>query len=161
MNSSFPNRWSFSYLKFTKYVIAEPKYKYGQQEQVTVRNHNRSNIVLNIFSNIYPLCCHGNRLNSAIWSQFIWIVEYYSRNIFVKKKKKICCETAKIANFHFFHYKSMETISCHSNQSSYPIGTKRKKKEKTNKKKKQYYSFPLPIDAMCEIWTTKYGLPIL
>ena len=30
---------------FTKYVtniIAEPKYKYGQQEQVTVRNHNRS-----------------------------------------------------------------------------------------------------------------------
>ena len=115
MNSSFPNRWSFSYLKFTKYVtniIAEtldgwvsvlrpfnsisviqrrwkgeherlcamkrrlgsgrisppagfepatpwskvgsanrsatrtlplkPKYKYGQQEQVTIRNHNRS-----------------------------------------------------------------------------------------------------------------------
>ena len=45
MNSSFPNRWSFSYLKFTKYVtniIAEPKYKYGQQEQVTVRNHNKS-----------------------------------------------------------------------------------------------------------------------
>ena len=38
MNSSFPNRWSFSYLKFTKYVTnitAEPKYKYGQQEQVT------------------------------------------------------------------------------------------------------------------------------
>ena len=45
MNSSFPNRWSFSYLKFTKYVtniIVEPKYKYGQQEPVTVRNHNRS-----------------------------------------------------------------------------------------------------------------------
>ena len=42
------NRWSFSYLKFTKYVTniiaepKEPKYKYGQQEQVTVRNHNRS-----------------------------------------------------------------------------------------------------------------------
>ena len=45
MNSSFPNRWSFSFLKFTKYVtniIAEPKYKYGRQEQVTIRNHNRS-----------------------------------------------------------------------------------------------------------------------
>ena len=44
-NSSLPNRGSFSYLKFTKYVtniISEPKYKYGQQEQVTVRNHNRS-----------------------------------------------------------------------------------------------------------------------
>ena len=41
MNSSFP----ISYLKFTKYVtniIAEPKYKYGQQQQITVRNHNRS-----------------------------------------------------------------------------------------------------------------------
>ena len=39
MNSSSPNRWSFSYLKFTKYVtniIAGPKYKYGQQEQVTI-----------------------------------------------------------------------------------------------------------------------------
>ena len=23
-------------------IVAEPKYKYGQQEQVTVRNHNRS-----------------------------------------------------------------------------------------------------------------------
>ena len=45
MNSSFPNRWPFSYLKFTKYVtniIAESKYKYGQQEQVTVKNHIRS-----------------------------------------------------------------------------------------------------------------------
>ena len=45
MNSSFPNRSSFGYLKFTKYatnIIAEPKYKYGQQEQVTVRNHNGS-----------------------------------------------------------------------------------------------------------------------
>ena len=45
MNSSFPNRWSFSYLKFTKYVtniIAKPKYKYGQQEQATARNYNRS-----------------------------------------------------------------------------------------------------------------------
>ena len=57
-----------------------------------------------------------------------------------KKNLNICSETAKIANFHFSHYKSMETISCHSNRSSYPIGTK-----------KQYYSFPLPIDAMCEI----------
>ena len=41
----FPKQVSFSYLKFTKYVIniiAEPKYNYGQQEQVTVRSHNRS-----------------------------------------------------------------------------------------------------------------------
>ena len=85
-------------------------------------------------SKIYPLCCHGNQLNSAIWTQFIRIVEDYSRNISVKKNLNICNETAKIANFHFSHYKSMET-------SSYPIG----------KKKKKSYSFPPPIDAICEM----------
>ena len=37
MNSSFPERWSF-----VTHIIGEPKYKYGQQEEVTVRNHNRS-----------------------------------------------------------------------------------------------------------------------
>ena len=35
----------------------------------------------------------------------------------------------------------MATISCHINQSSYPIGTK-----------KHNYSFPRPIDAICEMW---------
>ena len=45
--------------------------------------------------------------------------------------------------FIFPYYKSMAAISCrcHSNQSSYPIWTK-----------KQYDSFPLPIDAICDIW---------
>ena len=63
---------------------------------------------LNIFfSKIYPLCCHGNQSNSAIWTKFIWIVEDYSRNISVKKNLNICNETAKIANFHFSHCKSM------------------------------------------------------
>ena len=28
-------------------------------------------------------------------------------------------DLADIVNFHFSHYKSMETCSCHSNQSSY------------------------------------------
>ena len=32
-----------------------------------------------------------------------------------KKNLNICSETAKTANFPFSHYKSMETISCHSN----------------------------------------------
>ena len=40
---------------------------------------------LNIFSKIYPLCCHDNQSNSAIWTKFIWIIEDYSRNISVKK----------------------------------------------------------------------------
>ena len=31
----------------------------------------------------------------------------------------------EIVNFHFSHYKSMETISCHNNQSSYPTGKKK------------------------------------
>ena len=35
----------------------------------------------------------------------------------------------------------MGTISCHSNQSSYPTGIKR-----------HNFSFPLPIDATCGIW---------
>ena len=38
MNSSFPERWLFSYLNLTKlqcvtHIIGEPEYKYGQQEQ--------------------------------------------------------------------------------------------------------------------------------
>ena len=56
--------------------------------------------------------------------------------IFVKIFK-----TAINANFHFSHYRSMVTVSCHSNQSSYPIGIK-----------KHNYSFPRPIDAIGEIW---------
>ena len=33
-------------------------------------------------------------------------------------------ETVEVSIFHFSHYKSMETISCHSNQSFYPTGIK-------------------------------------
>ena len=72
-----------------------------------------------------------------IWTKFICIVEDYFRNISVKNLN-ICSETAKISSFHFSHYKSMETVSCHSNQSSYPIGTHtHKKKQKTKNKKKK------------------------
>ena len=59
---------------------------------------------------------------------------------FCKKNQNIPNETEKIVNFLFSHYKSMGTISCHSNQISYPIGIKNN------------FSFPLPIDALCEIW---------
>ena len=41
-----------------------------------------------------------------------------------KKKSNILNDLAEIVNFHFSHYKSMGTISCHSNQSSYPTGIK-------------------------------------
>ena len=42
----------------------------------------------------------------------------------VKKNSNISSETAENVNFHFSHYKSMGTISCHSNQSSYPTEIK-------------------------------------
>ena len=41
-----------------------------------------------------------------------------------KKLSNIPNDLAKIVNFHFSHYKSMETLSCHSNQSSYPTEIK-------------------------------------
>ena len=56
-----------------------------------------------------------------------------------KKKKNIPNDSAEIVNFHFSHYKSMETISCHSNQSSYPTGM-------------HIIFVPLPVDAICVIW---------
>ena len=47
-------------------------------------------------------------------------VENYSTNISVKKNSIIPYDAVEISNFHFSHYKSIETISCHSNQSSHP-----------------------------------------
>ena len=41
-----------------------------------------------------------------------------------KKNPNNCSEIAKIANFHFPHYKSMEIISCHSNQTAGAIAMK-------------------------------------
>ena len=41
-----------------------------------------------------------------------------------KKKSKIPNDLAEIVNFIFSHYKSMKTLSCHSNQSSYPTTIK-------------------------------------
>ena len=43
----------------------------------------------------------------------------------VKKNPDFPNETEKIVNFLTSHYKSMGTISCHSNQSSYPTGIKK------------------------------------
>ena len=52
-------------------------------------------------------------------------MEDYSINISVKKKiSNIPNDLAEIVDFHFSHYKSMETLSCHSNQSSYPTEIK-------------------------------------
>ena len=45
---------------------------------------------------------------------------------FFKKKLNIPKGLAEIVNFQFSHYKSMEILGCHSNQSSYPTGIKNK-----------------------------------
>ena len=47
-----------------------------------------------------------------------------NKHVCENKNKISPNETAETVNFHFSHYKSMETISCHSNQSSYPTGIK-------------------------------------
>ena len=54
-------------------------------------------------------------------------MEDYSMNISVKKISNIPNDLAEIVNFHFSHYKSMATLSCHSNQSSYLTDIKNKK----------------------------------
>ena len=41
-----------------------------------------------------------------------------------KRNSNISSETAETINFHFSRYKSMGTICCHSNQSSYLTGIK-------------------------------------
>ena len=75
--------------------------------------------ILNIFSKIYPLCHPVNQSNQAIWTKVAWNMEDYSINISVKKNLNIPNDLAEMVNIHFSHYKSMETLSCHSNQSSY------------------------------------------
>ena len=42
-----------------------------------------------------------------------------------EKKSNISSETAETVNFQWSHYMSMGTISCHSNQSSYPTEIKK------------------------------------
>ena len=42
-----------------------------------------------------------------------------NKHFLKKKNSNIPNDLADIVNFHFSHYKSMETLSCHSNQSSY------------------------------------------
>ena len=63
---------------------------------------------IKLFGQILSRMQHGGLLNKHIR----------------EKKSNISSETADTVNFQFSHYKSMGTISCHSNQSSYPTGIK-------------------------------------
>ena len=71
------------------------------------------------FLKICPLCCPVNKSNQAIWTKVVCSMEDHSINISVKKNSNIPNDLAEIVNFHFSHYKSMETLSFHSNKSSY------------------------------------------
>ena len=72
------------------------------------------------------MCPPGSQSNSAIWTKDIWNLEDCSINISVKTIPNTTIKTENIVNFQFSHYKYMESISCHSNQSSYPTGIKTK-----------------------------------
>ena len=77
-------------------------------------------------------------------------MEDNSINISVKKKSNIPKDLAEIVNFHFSHYKTMETLSCHSNQSSYPTEIKNITFVKGNVLSK-YTKFQLhPLYGFCE-----------
>ena len=99
------------------------------------------------FSKIYPLCCYSSQTNKVIFYKSCLKREgLLNKHLCKKQNSNIPSLTTENANFHFSPYKSMETSSCHSNQSSYPIEIKKHK-----------YSFPPPVDAICEIWKKRPG----
>ena len=72
-----------------------------------------------LFFKIHFLHCPSNRFKLRESDKSLITVENYSINISVKIKFYYPYETVEISNFHFSHlYKSIEIISCHSNQSS-------------------------------------------
>ena len=81
--------------------------------------------ILNIFFENLPFMSPRQPIKlSYIWTKVVCNMEDYSINISVEKKSNISSETAETVNFQFSYYKSMRTISCHSNHSSYPTGIK-------------------------------------
>ena len=55
---------------------------------------------------------------SVAMAKFIQLVEDYSQKHFSKICQNICSNTEINASFHFSHYKYMETLSCHGNEST-------------------------------------------
>ena len=89
--------------------------------------------ILNIFSKIYPLCRPVNQSNlSDLDKSHMKHGGLLNKHFCKKKKSNSPNDLAEIVNFHFSHYKSMGTISCHSNESSYPTGIKNTTYVETN-----------------------------
>ena len=132
MNSSFPNRWSFSYLNFTKYVtnmiIGEPKFKYGQQEQVTVRKHNRSIALERSVLKYWGLkpflrvpnfalgFCHGSKHTAvrSAWRNFVYAIckqqRCRSACAFAQSDQRLCCRCLDIISG--FYTQNFKPLAC-------------------------------------------------
>ena len=81
-------------------------------------------IILNIFFENLPFMspCQPIKLSDLYKSR---MQHGGLLNKHICEKKNISSETAETVNFHFSYYKSMGTISCYSNQSSYSTGLKK------------------------------------
>ena len=76
--------------------------------------------ILNIFFENLPFMSPSQPIKSNHWDKSHMKHTGLLNKHFCKKKKSIIPnDLAEIVNFHFSHYKSMVTLSCHSNQSSY------------------------------------------
>ena len=75
--------------------------------------------ILNIFENL-PFMLPRQPIKSSDLDKSRMKHEGLLNKYFCKKNSNIPDDLAEIVNVHFSHYKSMGTISCHSNQSSYP-----------------------------------------
>ena len=76
------------------------------------------------FSKIYPLICPLQPIKLSNLDKSPMKHAGLLNKYFCKKNSNIPNDFAEIVNFNFSHYKSMGTISCHSNHSSYPTGIK-------------------------------------
>ena len=109
--SSYPTR-----INYITFVEGNVLCKYAKFQLHPSYDFEKKNF--EYFSKIYPGCGPVNQLNTAIW------IKVVLNKYFCKKKSNIPNDLAEIVNFHFSHYKSMGTISCHSNQSFYPTRIK-------------------------------------
>ena len=66
--------------------------------------------------------CHGNKSKRGLKFHAWWRTT--QQTILKNFCQNTCNKTVIKPNFNFSHYKSMETLSCHSNQSAYSIAIK-------------------------------------
>ena len=70
---------------------------------------------------------HCNQSNSLVWTKLICLVEDCSPDISEQLLPKYLQRDSNYylnSNFHFSHYKPVETVSCHSNESTWATAIK-------------------------------------